>query len=453
MNLNRSEIKGTQVSVFGAGRSGLSVAKLLYEKGATVFVSEKQPVEDKINAARFLMKMGISTEFGKHSKQALKADWIVLSPGISISTPIIQEAIVKEIPVIGELEVASWFSKSPIIAITGSNGKSTTTALLGDIFRIMGRPCVVAGNIGEPFSKHVYSTVPEGVVVLEVSSFQLETINQFHPKVAVILNLSEDHLDRHKTMDNYGRIKARIFENQIESDYLILNSRDDQIVKLSENALSQKVFFGSEMDNKPCGFLHWGILSIRFGQGEDILVSQEEIKMLGEHNIMNCLAAALAARLMGVDLEPIRTAIRNFPGLAHRMEVVRKHKLVTWINDSKATNVNSVWYGLGSFSQPIVLIAGGRDKDSDFNILKERVSEKVRGIVLLGEASQKMARVFKGLTKIVRVFSMREAVNAASKMAKPGDVVLLSPACASFDMFQNFEERGNRFKSLVNELS
>lgn len=453
MNLCPSEIRGMRVTVFGAGRSGLAVAKLLHQEGAQIFVSEKQPVEEKKNASRLLLDMDIPSEFGRHTNRALEANWIVVSPGISISTPIIQEAIVKEIPVLGELEVASWFCRSPIVAITGSNGKSTTTSLLGEMIRISGRPYIVAGNIGEPFSEKVKETVPEGIAVLEVSSFQLETIQKFHPKVAVILNLTDDHLDRHGTLENYARIKARIFENQIESDYLILNAHSPQLVELSHQALSRKIYFGLDMDTAPCGFLHWGILSLRLDQSEDVLISEEEMKMFGNHNVANGLAASLAARIMDVDLKSIREALRTFPGLPHRMEIVREFNGVTWVNDSKATNVDSVWYALGSFSQPIVLIAGGRDKNARFDVLRSRLTETVHGIILLGEASEKMAKAFKGIPNIVRVFSMLEAVSVAQKMAMPGDVVLFSPACSSFDMFSNFEERGNRFKTLVNSLS
>ena len=447
-----SEIRGKHVTVLGAARSGIAVAQLLARKGARVFLSEIAPLKDKREEAEVLTSTGIPFEFGGHTSRIMDADWWVVSPGICQSSSVLQKAKEKGIPVWGELEVSSWFCRAPIVGVTGSNGKSTVTALLGEVFRWAERPCVVAGNIGQPFSECVESAVVEGVAVLEVSSFQLETVQSFHPKVAVFLNLTPDHLDRHGCMDTYGRIKSRIFENQTDSDYLVFNVLDPKVAELARRARSQRVVFGMEEDSMGCGFLRQEVLTLRLQERDEEILSIHEMGIRGDHNVANALAVALTARLMGVDLQPIRQAFRTFRGLPHRMEFIRVVNGVEWVNDSKATNVDSVWYALGSFSSPIILIAGGRDKDADFGRLRERVGKEVRGIVLFGEAAEKMEKAFRGLQPLVKVPSLKNAVQKAREMAEPGDVVLLSPGCTSFDMFRNFEDRGEQFKALVGQL-
>ena len=417
-----------------------------------MFVSEKASVQEKQEEIEMLTRAGVSSEFGGHTSRVLEADWWVVSPGISQSSSLLQSVKEKGIPVFGELEVASWLCRAPIVAVTGSNGKSTTTALLGEVFRAAGRRCVVAGNIGQPFSDFVEETVPEGVAVLEVSSFQLETIRDFHPRIAVFLNLTPDHLDRHGSMEDYGRMKSRIFENQKPSDLLVFNGMDPRVVALVRRAKSRKVVFGIEDPSMGCGFVRQGMMTLRLEDEEEEVLSPEHMGIRGEHNVANALAVALAARFMGVDLESIRKVFRSFRGLPHRMEFIRNVDGVVWVNDSKATNPDSVWYALGSFSTPVVLIAGGRDKDSDFTVLRERIREKARGVILLGEAAEKMEKAFRGLQPVVRVRSLKEAVDEARKMAEPEDVVLLSPGCASFDMFRDFEDRGEQFKTLVRQL-
>jgi len=446
------KISGSRVTVLGAGRSGMAVAKLLHNKGAEVFLSEKSRVDEKPDAVKFLEKISISSEFGGHTSRIFKADWFVVSPGVPLSSPVIEEAKRKKIPIFGELEVASWFCRSPIIGITGSNGKSTTTALLGEIFKKSGRPCIVAGNIGQPFSEYVEESHPDGIAVVEVSSFQLETIQNFHPAVAVFLNLTPDHLDRHGSMENYGRIKSQIFRNQTGSDYAVVNGQDSFVMKLVRNIRSKRIIFGRESKSTMCGFVRDSVLTIRLDEKEEEILPVEELGIKGEHNVLNGLAAALAARMMDADIDSIRNSLHDFHGLPHRMEFVREIGGVRWVNDSKATNVDSVWYALGAFSSPIILIAGGRDKDSDFTSLRERIKEKVRRIILIGEAADKMEKAFKDLKPMLRASSLKEAVGKAHELAKAGDVVLLSPGCASFDMFRNFEDRGEQFKALIKEL-
>jgi UDP-N-acetylmuramoylalanine--D-glutamate ligase len=445
------DIRGKRITVFGAARSGLAVARLLMDHGALVFLSEKASRDERADAARILDEASIPSEFGGHTSRVFEADWWVVSPGIAESHPMLLKAKKRGIPVVGELEAASWFCEAPIVAVTGSNGKSSTTALVGEMFRYAGRPYLVAGNIGHPFSDAVEAAVPEAVAVLEVSSFQLETVRTFRPRVAVFLNLKPDHLDRHGSMAHYGALKSRIFENQSSSDAVVYNGNDARVAGLVQRTKGRKVAFGVEQAAW-CGFVREGELILRLGEGEESLLVSTEMGIPGEHNVANGLAAALAARLMEVPKGAVCNALRRFRGLPHRMETVREFEGVLWVNDSKSTNTDSLWYALGSYERPIVLIAGGRDKDSDFTTLKDRVGQRVRAVVLMGEAAEKMAQVFDAVRPVVRVSSLEEAVEKGRSLAKSGDVVLLSPGCASFDMFRDFEDRGDQFKSLVEKL-
>ena len=446
------DIRGKKWTVLGAARSGVAVAGLLKRHGADVFLSEMAPQEEKRDEASILDENGIPSEFGDHSKRIIDASGVVVSPGIALSSPVMQMIEDAGIPVWSEIEVASWFCDAPMIAVTGSNGKSTTTALMGSMFRYAGTPCVVAGNIGQPFSDYVESIEPEGVAVLEVSSFQLETIDTFHPCVAVFLNLTPDHLDRHGTMEAYGELKSRIFENQVASDYLVYNGLDENVVEWAKSAQSERVVFGVEADSLKCGYVHQGMLTLQVGRKPEAICSVESMSMRGDHNVSNALAAALAARLMGTDSKAIAEALQTYRALPHRMEFVRTVNGVDWVNDSKATNVDAVWYALGSFSTPVILIAGGRDKDADFRLLRQCVEERARSVILLGEAADKLEQALQGTCPLIRVDSLEEAVEKAREVAHPHDVVLLSPACASFDMFKNFEDRGDQFKALVERL-
>jgi UDP-N-acetylmuramoylalanine--D-glutamate ligase len=453
MTGNRDIVQGKRVTVLGAGASGIAVAKLLKRKGAAVFLSEQKPLDGMKDASAALQQAGVDAEFGGHSLRALEADWMVVSPGIPLTVPLLQQAIAKRVPVFGELEVASWFCAAPVVAVTGSNGKSTTTVLIGDMFRASGKQTAVAGNIGRPFSEDAEMLSVDGVAVLEVSSFQLETISTFHPKIALILNLTPDHLNRHGSLENYARFKARICENQTESDFLVLNGQDQHVLNLAQSAKSRKSYFGVDVPGQRCGFVQNGRLVLRMNGVTEDLVAANDMGIHGEHNVANALAASLACRLMDVPQGALVQALRAFKGLPHRLEFVRRLDGIDYVNDSKATNVDSVWYALGSFSQPIVLIAGGRDKDSDFTVLRERIREKVRAIVLIGEATEKIADAWNGLKPLVQADSLLKALERARDLARSGDVVLLSPACASFDMFRNFEDRGDQFRRLVKTMT
>ena len=448
----RDRVPNRKVTVLGAGLSGAAAARLLKRNGAAVFASEQRAASDMGEAAQVLASAGVKAEFGGHSPRAFDADWMVLSPGIPLSAPVVVEAKKKGIKILGELEVASWFCRAEAVAVTGSNGKSTSTTLIGAMFEASGRPVAVAGNIGKPFSDVADSLGREAVAVLEVSSFQLETVETFLPKAALFLNLTQDHLNRHGSLETYGRIKARLFKNQGEDDWLILNGLDRRVLDLSESAKSRKAYFGIDVADRDCGYVRDGMLVLRLGAREETLLPIGDVGIRGEHNTANALAAALTCRAMGVPVGDIVAVLRTFNGLPHRLESVRELDGVLYVNDSKGTNVDSVWYALGSFDRPIIWIAGGRDKDSDFTVLANRVQDRVRSIVLIGEAADKMEKAFDGIKPVVRAGSLREAVAEARRLALPGDVVLLSPACASFDMFRNFEDRGDQFRILVKAL-
>ncbi|MBN1895369.1 UDP-N-acetylmuramoyl-L-alanine--D-glutamate ligase [bacterium] len=452
MDVVREHIAGRRVTVLGAARSGMAAALLARRHGALVQVSEKAPVDEKIEEAGILQQLGIPAEFGGHTDAVFAADTWIVSPGIPDQDPFILKARKKGIPVFGELEVSSWFCRCPIIAVTGSNGKSTTTAWIGEMVRAQGRPVVVAGNIGMPFSKEVEDTVPEGLAVLEVSNFQLETVRTFKPKAALFLNLTPDHLNRHGTLEAYGAIKARIFENQDEGDYHVINGRDGAVLDLARGVRSRRAVFNGET-GVDCGFVRSGEIVFRIQDTEEILLPVRELGIPGEHNVQNALAAGLAARLCGISANSVRKALAEFRGLSHRMETVRTLDGALYVNDSKATNVDSVAYALGSYENPVILIAGGRDKDSDFSTLLPLIRRKVKAVVLIGEAADKMEKAFRGASRLLRAGSLEEAVIQSRNLAVPGDVVLLSPACASFDMFKNFEERGDRFRSFVEGLA
>lgn len=452
MSSKGMDIEGKRVTVLGAARSGVAAALLLADRGAEVLLSEKAPAGDRASAVEALDPARIKTEFGVHSPRVYDADIWVISPGIPSTLPVVKEAARRGIPVFGELEIASWFCEAPILAVTGSNGKSTTTALLGAVFEAAGVPCVVAGNIGFPFSRFVPETRADGVAVVEVSSFQLETVWRFHPKVAVLLNLTPDHLDRHGSMAAYGALKARIFENQESSDSVVYNGRDSLVRGLVQRARSRKVSFGTSDGREAYGEIAKGRLLLHLGGDEEEVLPLSGIGIPGMHNAANALAAALAGRIAGAPLEAVRKGLHAFRGLPHRMERVRDVGGVMWVNDSKATNVDSVRYALGSYEAPVILIAGGRDKDSDFSLLKDSVEEHVKAMILMGEAAGKIDRALGSLRPTVFVSSMQEAVECARDLARPGDVVLLSPGCASYDLYRDFEERGGVFRKWVEAL-
>lgn len=451
----KENIKGKRVTVIGGARSGLAVAKLLKKLGADVFISDvKKP--EQIKYVKFTLndldEMGIKYEFGGHSDKVFDCDFMVISPGVPSNSEVVQKALERGIKVLSEIEVASWFCKAPIVAITGTNGKTTTTSLIGHIFKTAGIKTIVAGNIGNPFSDYVLDADEKSVVVLEVSSFQIDHIESFRPKVSVLLNITPDHLDRYSSFADYIASKFRIFKNQKSDDFAVYNY-DDGIVQPYVERLDVIKLPFSVIDELSYGaFVRDGKIILRFKNKEEEILKMGELKIRGIHNVYNSLAAALAARAMEIKDEIIRESLQSFEGVPHRLEFVREINGVKFINDSKATNVNSLWYALESFDEPIILIAGGKDKGNDYSKVYDLVKKKVKLIIAIGESKEKVYNEFKNLTNVVKVDSMEEAVKKAYSEAKPGDVVLLSPACASFDMFEDFEHRGEVFKKIVNEL-
>ncbi len=451
-----SDIKGKAVTVVGGARSGRAVAHLLARAGAEVFLTEQGAPTRGLEAA--LAGDGVACEFGGHTARAFDPDFMVVSPAVASTAPLVVEAQRLGLPVYAEIEVASWFCPAPIVAITGTNGKTTTTSLTGHIFRTADRRPVVAGNIGYPFSDYVLDLTADQVVVLEVSSFQLDHIDTFRPRVSVLLNVTADHLDRYNyRLSDYAASKFRIFKNQQADDVLIYNA-DDRIVRdgaqrrrahrpLGTLAVSRR------REVEAGAFVRSGALVLRINNDEEVLMQIDELALRGRHNLYNSLAAAVSARVMEVRSDVVRESLASFEGVPHRLEPVRRLGGVQYVNDSKATNVNAVWYALESFHEPIVLIAGGRDKGNDYSVLKPLVREKVRAVIALGESADTVLRELGAMAPdAVRAASMEDAIRRAQALAGRGDVVLLSPACASFDMFENYEERGDTFRRLVRNL-
>ncbi|MEX0821058.1 MAG: UDP-N-acetylmuramoyl-L-alanine--D-glutamate ligase [Rhodothermales bacterium] len=450
------DVRGRRITVVGAARSGSAAAELLRLHDAVVFVTDAKPIEPTI--ASRLDIAGVPYEEGGHTDRALQADMFVVSPGVPTSTPIVQKALKAGLPVYSEIEAASWFCRAPIVAVTGSNGKTTTSSLIGHVFRTGGRVAHIGGNIGRPFSAFASAAQPEDVVVLEVSSFQLDHVDTFRPRVAVLLNVTPDHLDRYdQDFDRYARSKFRIGENQQHDDTFIFN-QDDAVAAQYAGRLRTRpeapglMAFSQQSEVERGAFERDGTIVLRINE-EEILMRSEELSLQGRHNLYNSLAAAVAARVMEVRSDAVRESLASFEGVPHRLEFIRQVDGVRYVNDSKATNVNAVWYALESFDEPVILIAGGRDKGNDYEALKPLVRQKARAVIAVGESADKVAsELGSETTHSVTADSFADAVRYARLFAEPGDVVLLSPACASFDMFQNYEERGDTFRKLVNEL-
>jgi len=454
-------VRGKRFSILGAGKSGLAVARLLRTRRAKVFLSEMAKQEKFPGAAKELEEIGVEYEFGDNTHRVLDADYVVLSPGVPLTAPIVKLAQERQIKILSEIEIAFDHCEAPVVAITGTNGKTTTTTLVGEIFKKAGWNTFVAGNIGLAFSEIVdqsnaserSASGEKTVVVLEVSSFQLDTIESFRPKVSAILNITPDHLDRYKNFEAYIQAKYRIVENQKGHDTFVFNHDDENVRNCADTVNIRTLGFSLKDELKQGAFLTGDDVVIRMGREKEVLMNREEIGIPGPHNLMNAMAAALMTRAMGIEYDVIRETLRTFKGVEHRIEFVRELNGVKYYNDSKATNVDSVYYALGSFKEPIVLIAGGKDKGNDYSQIKSLVEEHVKAIVTVGKGAEKIEKYFKGMKPIYSAgFSKEEAVRLAKEAAEKGDVVLLSPACASFDMFDNYEHRGRVFKELVNAI-
>ena len=439
-------LEGARVLVVGLGRSGQAAVDLLRSRGARVRATDlKEPPQSVLAKLH-----GCGVEFRLQTPEVFQGvDWIVLSPGVPADLPELEQARGRGVRVIGEVELASYYLQGPVLGVTGSNGKTTTTALAGHILRHAGIPAQVGGNIGTPVCSLIASSRPDQWNVLELSSFQLETIERFRARVAVGLNVTPDHLDRHRSFENYAAQKARLFETQQPGDHAVLN-RDDPICAAWASRTCAEVRWFSLSGASPEGAcLREGILWL---EGRPWM-SAADIPLRGLHNVENVLAAALATRLAGASPEAIAEAVRCFPGVEHRLEFVMRLRGVDFYNDSKATNVDAALKALEAFSGPLWVILGGKDKDSDFRPLREPLQKKARAALLIGAAAEKIAHQLRGAAPLVHCHTLEKAVEHAWQHAAPGDTVLLAPACASFDQFENFEHRGRVFKQLVAALA
>jgi UDP-N-acetylmuramoylalanine--D-glutamate ligase len=450
------DLKNKRVLVVGLGKSGLSAAMFLRAQGARVTVSDARSAVALAKEIPALLEAGIMVESGGHGLLTFRRqDLIVVSPGVPMDTPEVKQVVAFGLPVIGELELASRYLQGQVVAITGSNGKTTTTTLVGKIFRDSGLPTQVGGNIGLPVIDLVAQGTAETVNVLEVSSFQLETVEEFHPRVAVILNITPDHLDRHGSFEKYVAAKERIFERQSAQDALVLNG-DDRVVQMSAARAKSEVFwFSGTKAVRRGAFVRDGVIVWVEKEGgvTEPVMPVSEVPLKGAHNIENVLAAVCVARLEKVPAESIRASVASFTAVEHRLELVRKLNGVEFYNDSKATNVDATMKAVASFAKGIHLVLGGKDKDSDYSLMAPLLKERVKSVYTIGSAAEKIERQLHGVVKMVAAETMQVAVAEAANAAVAGDVVLLSPACSSFDQFENYEHRGRVFRQLVNELN
>ena len=448
------ELNNKRVLVVGLGKSGVASALFLRSRGAQVTVSDSKPQEQLSEEIPILLDHGIIIETGGHGERTFHGqDLIVVSPGVPADSPPLVQARALGEPVIGEIELAAQFQPKSIVAITGSNGKTTTTTLTGEIITAGGYPTRVGGNIGTPAISLVATARPDSVVVLEVSSFQLETIQTFRARVAVVLNVTPDHLDRHRTFETYVDAKARIFENQQADDFAVLNADDPVCVGLAGRTRAQVFWFSRKKEVQQGASLRDGRILFRDSSGQQEIMVASEIPLKGAHNLENTLAAICAGALMKCAPERIRAAVRNFKAVEHRLEYVATVRGVEYYNDSKATNVDATIKALESFPANIHLILGGKDKGSDYTVLNDLLRQRVKRVYTIGAAADKIESQVREAAEIVHAESLDSAVQRASASAQPGDIVLLAPACASFDQFRNYEHRGKVFKELVQRLS
>jgi len=445
------EIKNKKISIIGAVRSGLGAAKLAKSLGAIVFVSDAGKEEKLADSIDLLKNENIDFETGNHSEKVFDCDLMVVSPGVPSNADVIKSAKEKNIKIISEIEFASYFCKGNVIGITGTNGKTTTTSLCGYLFNECGSKTYTAGNIGLAFSEVAAAVKDDEFVSLEISSFQLDLIDNFKPKVAMILNITPDHLNRYdNSVEKYVQSKLKIFENQSANDYLILNNDSPLLNNHFKSAKSNLFFFstakkvsnGCYLDNDEIKFVRNDIT--------EFSCNTSDVFIKGEHNIQNVMAVIIAAKIFNLNNEKIIEALKTFKGVEHRLELVREIEGIKFINDSKATNIDSVVVALKSFNEPIFLILGGLDKGNDYSEIENLVLEKVQKIYAIGSSAEKIFNYFHKKVKTELKKDFDEVVNSAISEARSGDVVLLSPACASFDMFDNYEHRGNIFKQVVN---
>ena len=434
-------------------RTGLAAVRFLAGKGARLKVSETKPAGELEAARKALADIPIEWELGGHTVPFFgDVGLIVVSPGVPMDISPLAQARRQKIPVLSEVELAFRFLRRPLIAVTGTNGKTTTTTLIGEMLRASGKRVFVGGNIGNPLIDYVETPQKEEWVVAEISSFQLEGIAAFRPTIGVLLNITEDHLDRYSDFQEYIRAKAKIFQNQGKEDTALLNADDPLTFQLAHRVESQVLLFSAQRPVPVGSFLEKGAIFYQEADGKRTRYDLGRLKIQGAHNLENLMAAIAVGHICGCPPEVLQKVIDEFRGLEHRLEWVRDIDGVRFFNDSKGTNVGAVVKSLMSFRSPIILIAGGKDKGGDYGPLKSLIAERVKGMALIGEAKERIEGALGGLTATVKCNTLEEAVHWALSRARSGDVVLLSPACSSFDMFENYQERGKRFKAIVKEL-
>ncbi len=443
-----------KVAILGAGRSGIAVAKFLLEKGISIFISESCTSDelDFILASNGMAD--VPHEADGHTEKVLECGLVVLSPGIPSDIRILNKAREARIPVWPEIELGYRHSKAPFLAVTGSTGKSTTVELLGSILDAAGKEHAVAGNIGTPIIQEAPKISEKGFIAAEISSFQLENIELFRPRVAVVLNLMKNHLDRYESEDDYYSAKKSIIQNMAGEDTMVLNAQDENLVTWAQNMNGKVriVFFGMNIKDASCVWCFGSHLYGRFDKKVEGIADISSMKIKGKHNIGNACAATAMAKIVGIDNEAITKGLTEFAGLPHRMEFIREINGVTYYNDSKATTAESVECAVNAFDSNVHLIAGGKDKGCDFSSIYESVKKNAKSVRLIGEAAGRIMKEWKDIAEIKKVESLKEALEEISGMVNSGDVVILSPGCSSFDMFSSFEERGDEFRKLVNEL-
>ena len=446
-------VKDKKILVCGVARSGVAAAKLLNKLGAVVTLQDLKPAE-KLNVSISGLEADGIKLYLEHNPDGIvtEFDLIIISPGIPLELPFVERAKAAGVPIIGEIELAYEFCPCPITAVTGTNGKTTTTALIGDIMKAYKPHTAVVGNIGDPFAEHVTALTENDWVVAEISSFQLETITLFHPKISLVLNVTPDHLERHKTMERYIGLKESIGKNQTAEDYMILNADDLICRKLKTNA--RRIFF-SRLNKLDEGvFLNGRYIHAKIDNLDEDLFDVNDMNIFGNHNVENALAAVAAGICADVPLDIVKRSVLNFQAVEHRIEFTRELNGIRFYNDSKATNTDAAIKAIEAMHDPIVLIGGGYDKQADFSEWIKSFDGRVRHLVIMGEVADKIEETCRAcsFTSFERVNSLRDAVDAAYGKAEKGDCVLLSPACASWDMFDDYEQRGRLFKEFVNLL-
>ena len=451
--------KGRSVTVFGLGRSGESAASLLVAMGAKVTIAEERMTEEIQQAQDRCLRQGVEVYLGNLVESGcMNADLVVISPGVPKEHPVVRDLNDRGIPVIAEIELASWLLPAPIIAVTGTNGKSTTVRLIGAVLQQSRKPAFVGGNLGTPLCEAVPR--PEGHsgqsgyewIVAEVSSFQLEGIHRFHPHIAVLLNVSPDHLDRHPTQEDYVRTKQRIFENQTSENIAFINWDDPVVRSMVAQVPSQLYAFSLKGPVERGVYLENTTIRARMKGADISIMERDQVSLRGNHNIANAMVAIGVGLLCGCSVPDIVEALGQALTFEHALEPVREWQGIRFVNDSKGTNVDATLKAIQSFHEPVILILGGKDKGGDFSQLEESITRGVKRLVVIGEASAKIQAALGHVKPLTVVPTLTEAVDQAAKAASPGDVVLFSPACASFDMFRNYHHRGLEFKRIVGEL-